>query len=48
MPLTMGVYVFPCHSEIQVLADILYQDKYLPDSLSALRHKIFQRTLFAK
>lgn len=41
-------YSFICHSEIQVLTDILYQEKYLPDSLSALKDKIFQRTLFAK
>lgn len=38
-------YNFICHTEIQHLSDILYQDAPIPDNFSHLKHLLFERTL---
>ena len=41
-------YNFICHTEIQQLTDILYQDAPIPDNFSDLKHLLFERTLNRK
>lgn len=41
-------YNFICHTEIQALSDILYQDESIPDNFRDLKHLIFERTLHRK
>lgn len=41
-------YNFICHTEIQHLSDILYQDAPIPDNFSDLKHLLFERTLNRK
>ncbi|KUM52072.1 hypothetical protein AR688_01815 [Rheinheimera sp. EpRS3] len=41
-------YNFICHTEIQQLSNILYQDGPIPDNFRDLKHLIFERTLLRK
>ncbi|KRS20748.1 hypothetical protein AAY72_12225 [Alishewanella sp. WH16-1] len=41
-------YNFICHTEIQQLTDILYQDAPIPDNFFDLKHLLFERTLNRK
>ncbi|PWW07909.1 hypothetical protein DFO79_12314 [Pseudidiomarina tainanensis] len=41
-------YNFICHTEMQQLSDILYQNGPIPDNFRDLKHLIFERTLLRK